>query len=334
LATRESDLREAIESLRRLQSEPRSDREALRSLSRRLYDLLIAPAESALLGGTRLVIAPDGPLHSLPFAALIRPDGRYLLEWRPLHFVISAPVYAELKNRRREKPEGETLRVAAFGDPDYPPSAGSNSEKVENPGLRSWLRRGLRLTPLPATRREVEAIRRVFPQTEVFVGQAASEERVKTLPSNTSIVHFAGHALLDDRPPFESSLALSIPESPRRGEEDGFLHSWEILERLRWNTDLVTLSACGTALGKDMGGEGLVGLSRAFLLAGARTVLASLWAIGDRSTARFMPRFYELLRSGLSKDEALRRTQIEWLRDPKSSHPFHWAAFELIGDYR
>jgi CHAT domain-containing protein len=77
-----------------------------------------------------------------------------------------------------------------------------------------------------------------------------------------------------------------------------------------------------------------VGLARAFQFAGARSVLASLWAIVDGATARFMPRFYEHLRRGLTKDEALRQTQIEWIRDPKRSHPSHWAAFELIGDYR
>jgi CHAT domain-containing protein len=134
--------------------------------------------------------------------------------------------------------------------------------------------------------------------------------------------------------PLNSSLALTLPEHPLPGQENGLLQAWEIFEQVRIDADLVTLSACNTALGKDMGGEGLVGLTRAFQFAGARSVLASLWAVGDESTASFMPRFYRRFRDGLTKDEALRQTQIEWIRSTRTAHPIHWAAFQLIGDYR
>jgi CHAT domain-containing protein len=101
------------------------------------------------------------------------------------------------------------------------------------------------------------------------------------------------------------------------------------------DADLVTLSACDTALGKEMGGEGLVGLTRAFQYAGARSVLASLWGVADYSTAGFMKRFYGYLHDGKSKDEALRAAQIDQIRKKGgSSHPFFWAAFELNGDWR
>lgn len=104
---------------------------------------------------------------------------------------------------------------------------------------------------------------------------------------------------------------------------------------MRLDADLVTLSACQTALGKEMGGEGLVGLARAFQFAGARSVLASLWSVSDRSTTELMKRFYSRLEAGESKDAALREAQRALLREggPKSS-PFHWAAFQLIGDWR
>jgi CHAT domain-containing protein len=104
---------------------------------------------------------------------------------------------------------------------------------------------------------------------------------------------------------------------------------------MRIDADLVTLSACETGLGKELGGEGLVGLTRAFQYAGAHSVLASLWSVGDDSTAELMTRFYGYLKAGKTKDDALRAAQIELIRTRRpSSRPFHWAAFQLIGDWK
>ena len=103
---------------------------------------------------------------------------------------------------------------------------------------------------------------------------------------------------------------------------------------MRIDADLVTLSACETALGKEMGGEGLVGLTRAFQYAGAHSIVASLWSVGDESTADLMRRFYGYLRTGRSKDEALRAAQIDLIRSRTFSHPFHWGAFTLTGDWK
>ena len=103
---------------------------------------------------------------------------------------------------------------------------------------------------------------------------------------------------------------------------------------MRIDADLVTLSACDTGLGKILGGEGMMGLTRAFQYAGARSVLASLWSVGDRSTGELMKRFYGYLKAGQSKAEALRSAQLDLLRGSEFSHPFHWAGFELVGDWR
>jgi CHAT domain-containing protein len=155
---------------------------------------------------------------------------------------------------------------------------------------------------------------------------------VKALGSVRTL-HFAVHGLLNERAPLDSALALTFPEQPAEGQENGLLHAWEILESVRVDADLVTLSACDSGLGQEMGGEGLVGLTRAFQVAGARSVLASLWSVSDASTAELMRRFYLQLAAGRSKDEALRRAQAEMLRADggKWSHPFHWAAFQLVG---
>jgi CHAT domain-containing protein len=254
---------------------------------------------------------------------------RYLVEWKPIHSVLSATVYSELARTRSPRRDPREEHLTGFGDPAYPRTGRG---LAADPQVRESLRRGLTLTPLPSTRKEVEAIAKLFPQGHEYFGREATEEKAKSLAPDTRLVHFACHGLLDERFPLNSALALTLPDHPVEGQENGLLQAWEIFESVRLDADLVTLSACDTALGKEMGGEGLIGLTRAFQYAGARSVLASLWGIADYSTASFMKDFYGHLRSGETKDEALRAAQIDQIR--KKSHPFFWAAFQLTGDWR
>ena len=190
----------------------------------------------------------------------------------------------------------------------------------------------------------------MFPaSTRTFLGSDASEENAKKLPQNTRIVHFATHATLDERSPLDSAVVLSIPEKfeEGKGKDNGLLQAWEIFEQVRIDSDLVVLSACESGLGKEMGGEGLIGLTRAFQYAGARSVMASLWKISDRTTAELMVRFYKHLKAGLPKDEALRAAQMELIHGPiqvknekgeveeiDASAPYYWAAFQIYGDWQ
>ena len=185
-------------------------------------------------------------------------------------------------------------------------------------------------------RDEIREIAELFPGAEVYLGAEATEEQVKQAAPHADLLHFAGHGLIDERFPLDSALALTIPRSPQEGRDNGLLQAWEIFESVRLNADLVTLSACDTGLGKEMGGEGLVGLVRAFQFAGARSVVASLWSVSDVSTAMLMKRFYTYLRQGKTKDEALRAAQLDLIRSGKSelSHPYNWAGFSLYGDWR
>jgi len=323
-------LRDEVESFRLLLKDPGSDLAELEARAGRLYDLLVRPAEARIAGARRLLVSPDGSLHTLAFAALRRGD-RYLIEWKPIHNVLSATVYAELaRSRRPSGPAGDTgqERLAAFGDPVYRPLSG---DAPADPEVREAVRRGLELVPLPSSGQEIKAIADLYPGAEVYLGSDATEERAKSLGPEARLVHFACHGLLDERFPLNSALALTLPEPKAEGRDNGLLQAWEIFESVRLDADLVTLSACDTALGREMGGEGLVGLTRAFQYAGARSVLASLWSVADVSTARFMKSFYGHLRGGMTKDEALRAAQIEQVRE---SHPFHWAAFQLTGDWR
>ncbi len=313
-------LREEVEGFRLLLRDPGSDTVEIKGKARRLYDLLVGPAEGRIAGAQRILVSPDGPLHTLAFGALVRGD-RYLVERLPIHNVLSATVYAELARSRRPWGDPGKERLAAFGDPIYGPAT-----KVP-----AAVRSGPALAPLPFSGREVKAIADLYPQAEVYLGRDATEERVKSLGPGAHLVHFACHGLLDERFPLNSALALTVPEQTAEGQDNGLLQAWEIFESVRLDADLVTLSACDSGLGREMGGEGLVGLTRAFQYAGARSVLASLWSVADVSTARFMQSFYGHLRDGKTKDEALRAAQMENIED---SHPFHWAAFQLTGDWR
>ncbi|MEA2559418.1 MAG: hypothetical protein QOH06_922 [Acidobacteriota bacterium] len=323
-------LREEVESFRRLVQRPSSERAALDARARHLYRLLVRPAEARIAGAQRILLSVDGPLYTLPFTALMRGD-RHLIEWKPVHSVLSATVYAELVRSRPAARDPGKEQLAAFGDPAYPQSAPDASA---DPGIREIVRRGLTLDPLPSSRREVEAIAALYPNPRVYLGREATEEKAKSLGPESRLVHFACHGLLDEHFPLNSSLALTIPDRPQEGRDNGLLQAWEILESVRLDADLVTLSACDTALGREMGGEGLLGLTRAFQYAGARSVLASLWSVADDSTADLMKRFYGYLRQGRSKDEALRSAQADLIRSKAFSHPYHWAAFQITGDWR
>jgi len=139
---------------------------------------------------------------------------------------------------------------------------------------------------------------------------------------------------VDEHLPLNSGLALTIPDKPKQGQENGLLQAWEIFEQLRLDADMVVLSACQTGLGKEVKGEGLIGLTRALQYAGARSIVASLWNVDDLKTSELMKQLYQQLEKGKSKDEALRAAQLSLINSRTGSHPFFWAAFSLIGDWR
>ncbi len=369
LAIGEDQLRREVDLFRRLIHDARPGDDlgsvpmaSLDGVGRRLYRALIGPAEERIARGRRLLLIPDGPLHLLPFAALVRETGeeapaggrhhRYLAEWKPLHSALSATVYAQLQATRPPRPGeqgGPPVLLAAFGDPRYSRDSG---EEIADARLRSALGRVSDLQALPSSRREVEEIAGLYPPDarRIYLGAAATEERAKAAGS-VRILHFATHGHLDPRFPLDSGLILSIPEEAGdgldNGLDNGLLQAWEILESVRLNADLVVLSACASGLGKERGGEGLIGLTRAFQYAGARSVAASLWNVDDQGTAEMMVRFHRHLRAGLPKDEALRAAQVELIAGPvrvagsdpqgveiDATAPYYWAAFQIIGDWR
>ncbi|MCP4592719.1 MAG: tetratricopeptide repeat protein [bacterium] len=267
----EEQLRDQVQKFRRL---PRSigklRTQQFEKLARTLYATLIESVEDRIEESERLLILADGPLHYLPWGALPRdtPDGgQYLAEWKPLHMALSATVFAELRMLRREDGESPPpIRVVAFGDPRYPAPRDSAIHHRDAIVRSSAERVLFDWEPLPHTRHEVEGIAAVYPtdRVRVYLGPEATEERAKSLGRDVRILHFATHGYLDERFPLNSFLVLAIPEEYRADLDNSLLQAWEIFERVRLDADLVVLSACQTALGEEQGGEGLIGLTRAY----------------------------------------------------------------------
>lgn len=302
-------------------------------LARRSSSLLLGKAAGPIARAERIAISADGPLHDLPFAVLADPSSgefRHLIEARPLIGIDSVTTLDQLRSHRGCGPEST---VVAFGDPLYPAAQGD----AAGPRPRSrQVVDGLELSPLPASRQEVVQIADLYPRTSrVYLGERATEEHAKAVPRQTCLLHFASHAFADGRFPLESAIALSVPIEPSRAD-NGLLQAWEIFEQVRVDADLVTLSGCDTAGGKDLAGEGRIGLVRAFQYAGAQTVVASLWKVADRGALCLMKRFYERLHGGAVKDEALRQAQLDLLAngEPGCGHPYFWAAFQMLGDWQ
>jgi CHAT domain-containing protein/Tfp pilus assembly protein PilF len=340
--------RAELERLARQAAEllPRSQERGLR----RQAILATAALSRALLGpvardlGTkRLLVVADGVLQSIPFAALPNPEGR----GEPLildHEIVqlpSASVLALLRDTQAARPQSPHqvaviadpvfgLADSRLGSPTAPPAPAEGSgHAIERSDVRgSFLR-------LPATEREAAEILRLVPPAERFAALGFDATRETILGGKLAdfrIVHFATHSVLDARHPELSGLALSTLDragSPR----DGLLRAYEIYD-LHLPADLVVLSACRTAVGPDVRGEGMMGLTRAFLHAGAVRVLVSLWNVDDAATAELMGRFYaRLLRDGLPPGRALREAQLSMLHDVRWSAPPDWAGFTLLGKW-
>jgi CHAT domain-containing protein len=210
------------------------------------------------------------------------------------------------------------------------PAAASDIERsARESGLDGFVR-------LRFSRQEAEAIAEFAPAQNRFTALdfIASRETAQSADlSQYRIVHFATHGLLNSQRPELSGIVLSLVDKGGRAQ-DGFLRLHEIYN-LKLNADLVVLSACQTALGKEVRGEGLIGLTRGFMYAGAARVVASLWRVDDRATAELMKRFYQgMLKEGLRPAAALRAAQVSMLKEKRWSTPHYWAAFTLQGEWR
>jgi CHAT domain-containing protein len=314
----------------RLQHASTEFRRTAAELSRR-----ILPASLAALKASRIWVVPDGALQYIPFAALPHQGGP-LVESVEVTTLPSASALLYLGSRVRTPIEN----VAVFADPVF----SSNDARVQGgvsatpAGPSGFAPRAAdfdldSLHRLRFSRQEAEEIAAVSGRTRVRIEldfAANRDNALNVATSQAGVLHFATHALLDEKRPELSGIVLSMV-GPDGRPRNGFLRLDDIYQ-WKIRAQLVVLSACRTALGKRLENEGQIGLVRGFFYAGASDVLATLWSVDDRATAVFIGKFYEgLLRDRLSPAAALRRAQNEIRKDSRWSDPFYWSAFALIG---
>ena len=285
------------------------------------------------IAGKRLIVVPDGALHYVPFAALQVPSEAgtvFLVEKHEIGFLPSAAVLKEIRQAGAARPRRPTS-IAVVADPAY------DGTETEPRRVLKEVSRGQGPAALPWTRQEAEDIAAVAKgrrELLVFTGHEATRELVTSGRLEPyRALHFATHGILDSGHPEQSGLVLSQRDS-KGNPIDGFL-SLQDLYALRLQADLVVLSGCDTGLGRELRGEGLVGLTHGFLHAGASQVVASLWPVRDRASAELMQRFYgSMLRDGLRPAAALRAAQLDMLTNQRTwRDPYYWAAFVAQGDW-
>jgi CHAT domain-containing protein len=308
--------------------------------------LVLGPLAEPMARGRRLLVVADGALQYVPFAALPHPGtGQPLVASLEVMNLPSATTLALLRGgQRRAAREGT---VAVLADPVFDRGderLGATGSKAASPALQGTLLRAVDsagiagpIPRLPFTRREAQAILAAAPPRSSLRALDFDASRATAMDPKLAryrVVHFATHGFLNASHPELSGIVLSLVD--RRGRpQPGFLTAADTFN-LRLNADLVVLSGCRTALGKDVKGEGIVGLTRGFMYAGADRVLASLWRVDDAGTAALMSRFYAWMLGpqALPPAAALRAAQQELIKQPRFHHPFFWAAFQLQGDWR
>jgi CHAT domain-containing protein len=303
-------------------------------VAKRLYNTLLGP----LLGtanAQRVIVVPDGILNFLPFEALRDATGSLVVESRTVSYAPAATVLELLRNIPRTTIRRRNL--LGVGDAPYQGQPGVPEKLIKANGVGPRLLRGLsaafgtRLYDLPQTRKEVLEISKIFGNDSVIlVGPDATERAFKAQPlEEFRVIHLAVHGFADADYPQRSALVLGVDPN---SHEDGLLQVREIT-RLHFDSDLVTLSACDTALGKLQGQEGVTSLAEAFLISGSRAVVASLWSADDTNTSVLMNRFYTHIAQGKDKASALREAKLDLIVEYGAElSPYFWAGFILVGD--
>lgn len=300
----------------------------------------VLPFSRDELRGQRLVIVGDGVLQYVPFAALAKAEETPLIAEFEVVNLPSASTLAALRAfDPSPSPSQEALAILA--DPVF----GLNDERLPNfvaqPQFPPELERSARqsevlFSRLSFTQTEAEGISALFPESQQWnaYGFAASRDAVMgDRLADYQIVHFATHGLANSVNPELSGLVLSLFDENGR-PQNGFLRLYDIFN-LKLSAQLVVLSACNTGRGREMRGEGIVGLTRGFMYAGVDRVVVSFWSVDDEGTAVLMQRFYHhMLTEKLSPSAALRAAQLELLQDDRWNLPYYWAAFSLQGDWR
>lgn len=358
------DLDGAIDLWRQALREP--SRRDVRQLARTVDEKVMRPVRALAGDATQLLVAPDGELNLMPFAALVDERGRYLIERYAVTYLTSGRELLHLGLAPPSKSEPLIIANPSFGEPAVAAEIARNTP-VRRPNAPNARRRsvtdarnlsGVYFAPLDGTTQEARGIQTLFTDARLLTGEQATEAALKAVVA-PRVLHIATHgfflqdvtttavthSLLATRgggatepqienPLLRSGLALAGANLRRGGgSDDGLLTALEASGLNLWGTKLVVLSACDTGLGEVRNGEGVYGLRRAFALAGTESLVMSLWPVSDYSTRRLMTDYYKNLKANTGRGAALRQVQLDMLKRDPQLHPFYWANFIQSGEW-
>lgn len=323
---------------------------------RALDELLMQPIRKLLGDTQRIFVSPDGPLHMVPFAALVDEDGHYLVEKYLFSYLTSGRDLLRYENDTA-LPCSAPLILA---NPAFDESSAPKTPEANTRGLRSMDMVKDPLLSLENTLDEAQTIASLFPESRMLLGKDATEEAVKNAQS-PKILHLATHGFFLPEQPIPTSLltpraeipsaaeqtALALRENPllrsgialagfnqrQSGKDDGVLTALEVMGLNLHGTRLAVISTCESGLGEARIGEGVYGLRRAFTMAGAETQVMSLWSVDSGHTGRLMEAYYRAIRNGQGRSDAMRDVQLVMLRQSDSNHPNLWASFIVSGQW-
>jgi CHAT domain-containing protein len=304
----------------------------LQAAGKRLAAMVWKPIESRV-ADRRLLVVPDGVLQYVPFAALPGPTGEPLIVHHEVVYLPSASVLESI--RQHSRPIRRNPTTAVFADPVFSKSDPRlTTQRDTSAPAQTRAADGALYGRLRFSREEAEAIDALAPGAFTALDFVAAKQTLTTQDLRKyQILHFATHGSLNAERPELSGLVLSLFDASGK-PTDGFLRLHEIYN-LDLDADLVVLSACRTALGREVYGEGLIGLTRGFMYAGAPRVVSSVWNVDDRASAQLMARFYQaIFLKHLAPASALRDAQLSLLRQARWTDPHYWAAFGLQGDWK
>ncbi len=335
---------DAVTALRKALANP--DYADVVKIAQRVDGLTMAKIRPALKQVEHVLVSPDGSLNLIPFSALADQRGRWLVRDYEFSYLSSGRDLLRFDN---ERPSSSGALVV--GNPDFSASTAAASAAT---GRRSADMTGVSFPPLPGTAQEAEAIGKVVDDARVLLGSEASEGALRSV-ERPAVLHIATHGFFltdeqiggagargvkyvkshanfapppgSENPLVRSGLALRGANLRADGDDDGILTALEVSSLDLWGTKLVVLSACETGVGEVKNGEGVYGLRRALVIAGAESQVISLWKVDDEATRDLMVAYYRKLRSGEGRSQALREAQLKLARRRQTEHPFYWASF-------
>jgi CHAT domain-containing protein len=333
---------ETVATLRLALRDPQSA--DVKRRARALDERILRPLREMVGDATHLLISPDGQLDLIPFEALVDEQGRYLVERYSISYLTTGRDLLRLQVQRTSKSEPLVVADPLFGEP--PPTTGAGASSATRASAKIARRSivtadnlsSVYFAPLAGTGVEARTIKSLFPDARLLTrGQATKGALART--EAPRILHIATHGFFlnptdaVENPLIRSGLALTGANQRGGDKDEGILTALEASNLNLWGTKLVTLSACDTGIGDVRTGEGVFGLRRAFFLAGAETLVMSLWPVSDYVTREMMTTYYGGLKRGLGRGDALRQAQLAMLARSGRQHPFYWASFIQAGEW-